>query len=54
MEFLRNYGNVVKGNFQSKMPLRGFGKTALMDNFESSYPSDFQKVQNKESDRTIL
>lgn len=54
MEFLRNYENAVKSNFQSKMLLRGIGKMALMDNSVSSYPSDLQKVHNKESDRTIL
>lgn len=54
MEFLRDYDNVVKSNFQSKMLLRGMGKIALMDNSVSSYPSDLQKVQNKESNRTII
>lgn len=54
MEFLRNYENAVKSNFQSKMLLRGIGKMALMDNSVSSCASDLQKVHNKESDRTTL
>lgn len=54
MDFLRDYDNAIKINFQSKMLLRGIGKMALMDNFVSSYLSDLQKVQNKESDRTML